>query len=179
MSAMILVSRISALDLCLLTDEQKSKRMETSRDFISMCDLDPSSREVRSGYQFDPESKRQSNVSPTSRDQKRVICKIQGQNTVCPSSTTKASSIRIFFPESQSIHAAFYEAILNQLPQRIRRVWSELHRTGKWMLPHDNTPAHSVVRDAQILAQKMVAVLDHPAYSPDLTPMDFFHFFHA
>ncbi|KAJ4436686.1 hypothetical protein ANN_16817 [Periplaneta americana] len=49
-----------------LTDEQKAKRMETSGDFISMCDQDPLVlKTIVTGdetwcYQFDPESKRQS-----------------------------------------------------------------------------------------------------------------------
>jgi hypothetical protein len=49
-----------------LTDEQKANRMETSGDFITMCDQDPSFlRTIVTGdetwcYQFDPESKRQS-----------------------------------------------------------------------------------------------------------------------
>jgi len=49
-----------------LTDEQKAKRMETSGDFITMCDKDPSFLQtIITGdetwcYQFDPESKRQS-----------------------------------------------------------------------------------------------------------------------
>ena len=49
-----------------LTDEQKAKQMETSGDFITMCDQDPSFlRTIITGdetwcYQFDPESKRQS-----------------------------------------------------------------------------------------------------------------------
>ena len=49
-----------------LTDEQKAKRMETSGDFITICDQDPSFlRTTFTGdetwcYQFDPESKRKS-----------------------------------------------------------------------------------------------------------------------
>ena len=42
------------------------------------------------------------------------------------------------------------------------------------MLLHDNAPAHSVIRVRQFLAQKMVAVLDHPPYYPVLAPADFF-----
>ncbi|KAJ4447653.1 hypothetical protein ANN_09660 [Periplaneta americana] len=57
-----------------LTDEQKAKWMETSGDFISMCDQDPLLlKTIVTGdetwyYQFDPESKRQSMswCSPTS-----------------------------------------------------------------------------------------------------------------
>ena len=44
------------------------------------------------------------------------------------------------------------------------------------MLLHDNAPAHSAITVHQFLAQKMVAVLDHPPYNPDLTPADLFLF---
>ena len=48
-----------------LIDEQKAKRMETSGDFISMCDQEPLllenivMRDETWCYQFDPEAKRQ------------------------------------------------------------------------------------------------------------------------
>ncbi|KAJ4438306.1 hypothetical protein ANN_14245 [Periplaneta americana] len=68
-----------------LTDEQKAKRMETSGDFISMCDQDPLLlKTIVTGhetwyYQFDPESKRQSMswCSPTSPRPKKPSAKIQ------------------------------------------------------------------------------------------------------
>ena len=44
------------------------------------------------------------------------------------------------------------------------------------MLLHDNASAHSAIRVRQFLAQMMVAVLDHPPYTPDLAPADFFLF---
>ena len=44
------------------------------------------------------------------------------------------------------------------------------------MLLHDNAPAYSTIHVRQFLAQKMVAVQDHPPYSPDLAPADFFLF---
>ena len=44
------------------------------------------------------------------------------------------------------------------------------------MLPHDNAPAHSAISVRQFLAQKMIAVLDHPPYFLDLAPADFFLF---
>ena len=44
------------------------------------------------------------------------------------------------------------------------------------MLLHDNATLHSVLRVCQFLAQKMVAVLDHPPYLPDLAPVNFFLF---
>ena len=44
------------------------------------------------------------------------------------------------------------------------------------MLLHDNAPAHSAIRLRQFLAQKMVAVLEHPPYSTDLAPANLFQF---
>ena len=45
------------------------------------------------------------------------------------------------------------------------------------MLLHDNATAHSAICVCQFLAQKMVAVLDHPPYVHDLAPpVDFFLF---
>ena len=81
-----------------------------------------------------------------------------------------------FVPAGQTINAAFYQAVLNQLLQHIQWIWPELYRTGKWMLLHDRAPAHSVICACQFLAQKMVAVIDHPPYFPDLAPADFFLF---
>ena len=43
------------------------------------------------------------------------------------------------------------------------------------MLLHDNAPAHCAIR-VQFLAQCGVPVLNHPPYSPDLAPADFFLF---
>ena len=44
------------------------------------------------------------------------------------------------------------------------------------MLFHDNAPVPSAISVRQFLAQKMVAVLDHPPYAPDLPPADIFLF---
>ena len=44
------------------------------------------------------------------------------------------------------------------------------------MLLHDNAPAHSTIHVRQFLAQKMVAMLDHPPYFPYLAPADYFLF---
>jgi len=81
-----------------------------------------------------------------------------------------------FIPVGQTVNSAFYEEVLKRLLQRIHCVSPELHRTGQWMLLHDNAPAHCAIRIHQFLAQRGVPVLDHPPYSPDLAPVDFFLF---
>jgi len=43
-------------------------------------------------------------------------------------------------------------------------------------LHHDNVPAHTALSVTEFLATKQITVLEHPAYSPNLTPNDFFLF---
>ena len=44
------------------------------------------------------------------------------------------------------------------------------------MLHHDNAPAHAAISVKQFLDEKQVTTLEHPAYSPDLAPCDFWLF---
>jgi len=48
--------------------------------------------------------------------------------------------------------------------------------SGDWFILHDNAPSHNAIIIKQFLAQKKVTVLDHPPYSPDLAPADYFLF---
>ena len=41
---------------------------------------------------------------------------------------------------------------------------------------HAHAPAHAAIRVRQFLAQRSVTVINHPPYSPDLAPADFFLF---
>ena len=43
-------------------------------------------------------------------------------------------------------------------------------------LAHDNAPAHTTLSVREFLATKQITVFEHPAYSPDLAPSDFFLF---
>jgi len=81
-----------------------------------------------------------------------------------------------FVPVGQTVNSTFYKEVLKRLLRRIHRVWPELHRTGQWMLLHDNAPVHCAIRVHQLLAQRCVPVLDHPLYLPDLAPADYFLF---
>ena len=52
----------------------------------------------------------------------------------------------------------------------------ELFANNSLILQHDNAPAHTALSVKEILATKQITVLEHPAYSPDLAPSDFFLF---
>jgi len=48
--------------------------------------------------------------------------------------------------------------------------------TTQWILHHDNAPAHTARSVREFVAIKQITVLEHPAYSLDLAPSDFFLF---
>ncbi|EGI71101.1 Mariner Mos1 transposase [Acromyrmex echinatior] len=56
---------------------------------------------------------------------------------------------------------------------RIHRIRPEYRDPENWSLLHDNAPSHTSLIVRQCLARNCVSVLNHPPYSPDLTPCDF------
>ena len=114
-----------------LTDKQKAKQMETSGDFITMCDQDPSFlRTIIIGdetwyYQFNPESKRQSM-------EWRSLSSLRPKKSRLQKSKVK-TMLTVFFNSNGIIHkefvtvgltvnSAFYEEVLKRLLRRIHRV---------------------------------------------------------
>ncbi|XP_054707333.1 mediator of RNA polymerase II transcription subunit 13-like [Uloborus diversus] len=81
-----------------------------------------------------------------------------------------------FIPEGESVNAAYYLSVLKRLWARIHRVRPEYQNQGTWSFLHDNAPAHKILMVRNFLAQKSIVVLDHPPYSPDLAPADFWLF---
>ena len=79
-----------------------------------------------------------------------------------------------FVPGSETINAVYYRSVKERLLNRIRRVRPGMCVSGYCFLLHDNAPSHNVAIVKQILAQRKVTVLDHPPYSPDLAPADYF-----
>uniref|UniRef100_A0A3B4Z9Q2 Tc1-like transposase DDE domain-containing protein n=1 Tax=Stegastes partitus TaxID=144197 RepID=A0A3B4Z9Q2_9TELE len=72
-----------------------------------------------------------------------------------------------FLPQGQTINQHIYKEILQRLLCSVRDLW---------LLHHDNTPAHNALSIRQFLAEKNIAVLEQPPYSPHLAPWDFFLF---
>jgi hypothetical protein len=56
------------------------------------------------------------------------------------------------------------ESVLRKIPE----IWPD-----KWLLHHDNAPAHDALRVREFLAKKSITKLDHPPYSPDFGPAIF------
>ena len=81
-----------------------------------------------------------------------------------------------FVQEGCTVNTEYYKGVLDHLISRIRRVRPALYRTRDFFLLHDNAPAHSAAKFRQFLTQKQVATMNHPPYSPGLSPLDYFLF---
>ena len=79
-----------------------------------------------------------------------------------------------FLPQGQTINQQVYKEILQLLLRSVREMRRELWQDKSWLLHHDNAPAHNALSIRQFLAEKNIAVLEQPPYSPDLALCDFF-----
>jgi hypothetical protein len=68
-----------------------------------------------------------------------------------------------------------YLEVLKRLREYFRRKRPEPW-PDKWIFPFGNAPAHDALRVREFLVKKSITKIDHPPYSPDLAPCDFWLF---
>ena len=77
-----------------------------------------------------------------------------------------------YFPKDQTTNAEYYSSLLVQLKDILK-----VKRRGKFtkgvLFLHDNALAHRALATQKELAYPGFQCLDHPPYSPDLTPSDY------
>jgi len=78
--------------------------------------------------------------------------------------------------EGQTINQVYYKEVLTTLRERVRRRRPEMWKNGSWVIHKDNAQAHNVLSVKTFLTKHKITVLEHPPYSPDLTPCEFFYF---
>jgi transposase len=76
----------------------------------------------------------------------------------------------------QTVNQVHYLEVLKRLLEKVRRKGPELFANNSRILHHDNAPAHTALSVREFLASKQITVLEHPPYSPDLAPDEFFLF---
>jgi len=76
-----------------------------------------------------------------------------------------------YFPKGQTINAEFYSSLLVQWKDILKESVAEVHQGVLFW--HDNAPAHRGLATQKKLAYLGFQCLDHPPYSPDLTPLDY------
>ena len=81
-----------------------------------------------------------------------------------------------FVPTGQTVNQVDSLEVLERLHEKVRWKRPKLFANSSWILHHDNAPAHTALSVRECLATKQITVLEHPAYSLDLAPSDFFLF---
>lgn len=168
-----------------LRDEQKQLRLDACGELIDNADADPAFLDrIVTGdeswcYQYDPETKRQSSEwrSPSSPRQKKFRFEKSKIKVMLIAFFDCDGLIHHeFLPPNMTINGQFYTEVLDRLRKRIRRVRPHFQQNGSWLLLHDNARPHIALPVRRFLAQHGVVEMQHPPYSPDLAPADFFLF---
>ncbi|XP_035205229.1 histone-lysine N-methyltransferase SETMAR-like [Stegodyphus dumicola] len=81
-----------------------------------------------------------------------------------------------FLSPNMIINEQVYTEVFDRLRKRIRRVRPHFQQNGSWLLLHDNARPHITLPVRRFLAQYGGVEMQHPPYSPDLAPVDFFLF---
>jgi hypothetical protein len=87
----------------------------------------------------------------------------------------RKGQIQMWTEDEQTVNQQCYLEVLTRLQKSVRRKRPELW-PDKWILHHDSAPVHDSLRVREFLAKKSIAEVDHPPYSPDLDPYDFWLF---
>ena len=167
----------------LLTEEQKALRVNWCQKTLSRFN-DGSSKNVYnmvSGdeswiYSYEPENKRQSAVWVFQDEEKptKVIRSRSVSKKMVATFVSKSGHVAtIPLEDRRTVTANWYTTIC--LPQVIT-VLRETNPHRRIILHHDNASSHSARETIRFLEMQNVELLDHPPYSPDRRPNDFFTF---
>lgn len=168
-----------------LTDDQQVARVEHCIDMKESAENDPIFlRNLVTGdeswcFQYEPLTKRQSAEWVGAEDQRPKKLRLQKSRVKTLLTVffdSKGIIHKEFTPQGQTITGQYYLGVLDRLLKRITRVRPEYREQGSWRLLHDNAPAHKCRIVKEFLAKRGVVVLEHPPYSPDLAPADFWLF---
>jgi len=77
---------------------------------------------------------------------------------------------------SRNFTQVYYKNFLTTLRECVGRRRPDMWKNASWILHHDNAPAHNALSVKRYLAKSNIPVMEHPPYSPDLAPCDFFLF---
>ena len=170
----------------LLTDKQKQSRVRLAPQVIEKYDkCDPRRlEEIVTGdetwiYHFQPYSKSKNKVWVSSEGNRTVIarhCKTSNRMMYMIFFDSKGPVLQIPVPKRSSVTGKFYrESVLTQLVDFYQKRRPRTSVRGIKVL-HHNAPAHKSTTVQEYLKESGLDVLDHPPYSPDLTPCDFWLF---
>ena len=169
----------------LLTAEQKQQRINICKSLKRSLNRDRNLlSKIIAGdetwiFGYDPETKNQSSQwkfpgSPRPMKCRQVKSKIKSMLIVFYDH--RGIVHREFVPEGQTVNQHFYLDVLRRLREDVRRKRPELWASGDWHLLHDNAPPHVAAKVQQFITSTNMNIIQHPPYSPDLSPCDYFLF---
>ncbi|QQP40683.1 Uncharacterized protein FKW44_014815 [Caligus rogercresseyi] len=80
-----------------------------------------------------------------------------------------------YLPMRTFVFAAVFKGVMNMFLKKFKEKRPEMAKRD-WYFHFDNAPCHTANSTKEFLAKKGIKVIDHPPYSPDLVPADFFYF---
>ena len=81
-----------------------------------------------------------------------------------------------YAPLGSKINSDYLIEVLGKFLKVFRRKRTEKAGPGEWILHWDNSPLHTARSTASFLSKRGIRTLEHPPYSPDLAPAEFFLF---
>ena len=166
----------------LLTEEQKTQRLKCTRELLKtyVCNSWVISNLLTGDetwvHMFEPQ-RRADNKQWKQKDQK---CPCIAKRTI----SSKKMLYAIFFnssglvlqmpcPSGHTVTGRFYK---NSVLKKVKEFYNKKRPSKGWSgvhLLHDNASSHKCEAVKSFLASGKVKVLNHPPYSPDLSPCDF------
>ena len=130
-------------------------------------------------YCFDPETKQQSSqwMLVGHKPPQKVVRSRSVAKQMVVVFVRKSDPVALVPLETQrTVTARWYvEECLPRVLESIHELRPRTRHRGI-LLHHDNAPAHTAKLTQEFLARESVQLLQHPPYSPDLAPLDFFVF---
>jgi histone-lysine N-methyltransferase SETMAR len=169
----------------LLSPFDKQRRVETSQQFLELCEGQEEEiiQRIVTGdetwiHHYDPESKQESmqwkhKGSPSPK--KFKVQHSAGKVMATVFWDSEGILLIDYLPRKTTMNGNYYAEVLGKLEKAIKEKRKGKFKNGILLL-HDNAPVHKagVVQDA--LKKLKFQELNHPPYSPDLAPCDYFLF---
>jgi len=102
-------------------------------------------------------------VSVAGQDHSWVFLRSKGDSSLWIHRTRTNSKSTVLFGNADKVTGIYSE----KRPE----IWPD-----KWIFHHENVSAHDALRVREFLSKNSITKMDHPPYSPDLTPCDFWPF---
>lgn len=167
----------------LLSEDQKTARVRWCRKTLRQFNRGNSKHvyDIISGdeswiYAYDPDSKQQSTVWVFQDEPKptKVIRSRSTSKKMVATFVAKSGHVAtIVLEDRKTVNADWYTTVC--LPEVIGEFRKNNPRR-RIRLHHDNASSHTARQTIAFLKEQNVEILEHPPYSPDLSPNDFFTF---